>query len=394
MMRKRFLLIWLLIFIICPLLAQDKSAQDSLEQEILAHPESDLVLLGKTRAVLLDSFKAADTAKARKVVQYMESRFDATKMIVLYPAEQLLVAYGLNDFQKVLAFARNNDLESEPELNRNAPDPGTFYDDMIELLRRTEGRLRMDIRRSDLAPHEREFALLLLSDMLGQERGDQLQREAFQRKLNEEADDYLATYTNSEYNPYVRQYIRFVYVKSDWGYGLGGSLGYLALPNDLSRHLGDYVLFSLNLEGAYKQLYVNLGLDFGATHEIPNGFEYNGTWYSGMKIMLASGILAAGPMITLGGGFLAIPTVGISYMEFSQPDNEKSESANGVKMGFAAWALNASFRVPLGGEEGSSFISISAGYRQAMTSIELAKGGYTFVNVGYTLFDWPMLRDL
>jgi hypothetical protein len=373
--------------------AQERPARDSLEQEIMAHPAPDIVLLTKARAVLLESLAAGDTAKARKVWRYMETQFDPKRMMVLYPSEQLLVSYWLGDFSAILTFARTVDT-NEPGVQRISPQPDQFYDEMIALSQRNEGKLRMDIRRGALAPHERDFLLLLLSDMLGQGRGSELQREAFQRQMNEEADTYLETYAASEYVPYVRKYIRFVFVKSDWGYGLGASFGYLALPNDLSRHLGDYVLFSLNFEGAYKRLYASLGLDFGITHKITKGFEYEGTWYDGMKVMHASGLLGAGAMIDLGGGLLVIPTLGISYMSFFQPDNEKTDSGSDVKMGFAAWAISASFRIPLGGEEGSSFISLSAGYRQAMTSIELAKGGYTFVNIGFGLFDWPTLRDL
>jgi hypothetical protein len=393
MSRTRSFLSVLLSFLAFSGFAQERAAQDSLEQEILARPATDIERLGKARALLLESLTVGDTAKARKVLQYMESKFDTNLIVVLYPSEQILVSYWLRDFPGILLFARTLDT-NEPEPIKITPPPDQLYDDMIQLIRQYEGTLRMDVRRSDLAPHERDFLLLLLSDMLGQERGDQLQREAYQRKINEEADTYLATYANSEYAPYVRNYIRFVFVRSDWGYGIGASVGYLALPDDLGRHLGDYVLVSLNLEGAYKRLYVNLGLDFGITHEITKGFEYEGTWYDGMKVMHASGLLGAGVMFDLGGRLVVIPTLGISYMSFFQPDNEKTESGSDVKMGFAAWAISASFRIPLGGEEGFSFISISAGYRQAMTSIELAKGGYTFVNVGFGIFDWAMQRDL
>jgi len=394
MQNRRILLLVIGILFGLPLSAQQQSPQDSLEQEILAHTVTDGELLAKSRAVLLESFKAADTAKARKVLRYIDSRFDRTKTITLYPSEELLVFYLLGDFQKVLSFARTVDSGEEYSQRAIVPDADLFYDDMIELSRREEIRLREKIRESNLAPHERDFVALLLRDILGQDQGDELQHESFQRRMNEEADDYLATYTDSEYNPYIRNYIRFVWVESVWGYGFGLSLGYLGLPNALSIHLGDYALFSFNFEGAYGQAYMNLGVDIGLAHDITKGFEYDGSWPAGLSVMLASGILSFGPMLEFGEGFLAIPTAGISYMNFAPPEKEKEEMGVDVSMGFAAWALGVSFRIPVGGEGANSFITINAGYRTAITNIELAKGGYTFVNIGFGIFGRPLERDL
>lgn len=392
MASRRFPLLIFGLLLACPLPAQERPLGDSLEQENLTHAETDAVLLGKSRAALLESLKAADTTKARKVLQYMETKFDLKRMLVLYPSEELLVAYTLGDYTTILSFAKRFDAE-ENALERIAPDPDQFYDDMIDLSRRNEGRLRMDVRRSDLAPHERDFALLLLTDMLGREKGDEMQRDAFQSTINEAADSYLSSYAGSEYNPFVRKYIRFVMVKSMWGYGYGAALGYLSLPATMSRHIGDYALLSFYAEGVYKQAYACLGLDVGLARSITSEFEYNGTWQEGLSVMHFSGLLAVGPMLELGSGFLAIPTAGISFMDFSPPENEKEKSGIDVSMSFAAWALGASFRIPIGGEDGRLFITINAGYRKAMTSIELAKGGYTFLTIGLGVFDRPPERD-
>lgn len=393
MEHRRILFLVVGVLFALPLAAQERAGQDSLEQEILSHPETDAVVLGKSRAVLLESLQSEDTAKARKVLQYMERKFDSKRLIVLYQPEHLLVAYWLGDYPRILSFARTYDA-GEPVLERIAPNPDQFYEDLIDLSRSNEGKLRMNIRRSALAPHERDFALLLLTDILGRERGDQLQQEAFQRKLNEDADVYLNSYANSEYNPYVRKYIRFVMVKSDLGYGFGLSLGYLGLPPALSHNLNDYALMSLSFEGAYKLAYAYIGLDIGFAHEVANAFEYNGSWPKGLSIMHTSGTLAFGPMLELGSGFLVIPTAGISYMDFSPPETEKEETGSDVSLSFGAWAIGASFRIPLGGEEGSTCITINASYRKAMTDIDLAKGGYTSLTIGFGVFGRQEKRDL
>jgi hypothetical protein len=392
MANRRVLLVALGIMLANTLLAQQRSAQDSLEQEILAHPATERVLLGKSRAVLLESFKAADTAKARKVLQYMQAKFDWKRWVVLYPEEQLLVSYWLGDYSRVLSYARAVDTGGEM-LEGIEPERDQFYDDMLDLSRKSEGALRMNVRRSSLAPYETDFALLLLSGILGQDRGDPTEREAFQKKMNDAADAYLTSYANSEYNPFVRKHLRLVMLKSVWGYGYGLSIGYLGLPSTLSRYMDDYALLTLCAEGAYKQAYAYIGFDIGMAHGLTQGFEYNGTWEEGLSVMHFSMLLSVGPMLELGSGFVAIPTAGISYMDFSPSETEKEKIDGDVSMSFAAWALGASFRIPLGGEEGTSFVTVNAGYRRAMTNIEMAKGGYAFITVGFGLFGRPMERD-
>jgi hypothetical protein len=391
--RRRLLLLLCAALVTAASPAQQRTAQDTLEQEILAHPETDLVLLGKTRAVLLESLKAADTEKARKVMQFMESKFNGKRMVLLYQEEELLVNYWLGNYSKVLSFARSVDAD-EKRQERIAPQLDQFYDDLVDLSRHHEGSLRMNIRRGSLAPHERDFVLLLFSDIIGRQWGSDAEQMAFQTKMNDEADSYLASYANSEYNIFVRKYIRFVYARSEWGYGYGLSLGYIGVPSTMSRHLGDYFDLSFNGEAAYKQVYAHVSFDIGFPRDVKKEFEYKGTWPKGLSVTHVSLLLAAGPLLTLGNGFMAIPTVGISFMDFSPPENEEDKTEDKLSLSFAAWSLSANFHIPLDGEDGGSFITVNAGLRRAMTGIELARGGYTFITIGFGIFGRPVLRDL
>jgi hypothetical protein len=58
---------------------RDSSA--SIGREILAHPETDLAILGKARAVLTEAITSADTSKAKRVLGFLESHFVLTPYV-------------------------------------------------------------------------------------------------------------------------------------------------------------------------------------------------------------------------------------------------------------------------------------------------------------------------
>jgi hypothetical protein len=371
-------------------LAREAPTQDSaqtIQQEILAHSETDLSLLGKSRAVLLEAIQAADTAKAHSVLAYMASRFDPSKIIALYQHEELWIAFWVRDYEKVFRFTTRAapDERLAPRLLRPIDD--LFFPELVDASRGAATRLRGGVKDADLPPHKKDFLLLMFDYLISLSAPTREEVESHQQKLNADADEYLALYRDSEFNAFIRGQIRYVVLTSDWGYGLEAGLGYLALPDKLSRSMKDFGLLSFAVEATYKNAYAGFRLDVGAAHNMRKGFDYNGTWKDGLLLMHWGGMLAVGPRITPGNGFMFTPHAGIGFINFAPPEDEKKIAGNDVSLTVGAIGVGSNFDIPLGGEETSIFLRVYAGHRWAVTNIDLAKGGYTYITLGVDFFE-------
>jgi hypothetical protein len=359
----------------------------SIEQQILSHEETDLAVLGKARAVLWESIKAADTAKARAVLGFMATRFDNSKITVLYPVEEVWLAFWLRDYELLFARVAADTAVRFSRAVKLWPTEDLLLVNIEEASRAALPRLQDGIRTADLPSYKRDFLLLLL-DYVAAPRGmNYEERDAYQQKLNKAADEYLAQYKDSEFNAYVRGRISVVIVTSDWGLGIEGALGYLALPGSLSRTMKDFGILTMTFEATYKKAYAGIRLDLALPHNMRKGFEYKGTWKDDLLMSEIGAFLALGPVITPGNGFVFTPHAGVGVINFSPPEKEKNIPGNDVSMTFATLGIGSNFDIPLGGENTLYLLRVYAGQRWAVTNIPIAKGGYTFITMGLLFFE-------
>lgn len=149
------------------------------------------------------------------------------------------------------------------------------------------------------------------------------EKELYWKEMNLQSDEYIMTFKGSEFDPFVRQNLRYVIATSDWGWGIDFSTGYLNLPGTIGRYMTDYGLLSMGLETSYKNIYGCIRLDIGAAHGVRKEFYYNGRWNEGLKILHTGFTLEGGPILSLGNNFYFTPEIGISYMDFSPPPRRK-----------------------------------------------------------------------
>lgn len=375
---------------------QDKTQTNSseqIEQEILRHEETDLSLLGKARTVLIEALTNKDTAKAAKVLQYMESKFDSSKIVVLYPVERIFTGLWLKEYQSVFSCVLNPEFDSPDYTKKITPQRDLFYNDIKELSRKESTSLEEGIKGSTLPSYKKDFLLLLLRSMTMKDDTEE-EKADYWKELNRQSDEYLSYYRDSEFRPFIRKYLRYVIKTSPWGYGYEFSVGYLSLPGTLSRHIDDFGLLSMAFESSYKSLYGCLRLDIGMAEKIRKEFSSNGLWTDGMKVSEVGALLAFGPMISFGNRLTFTPNLGIGYMNFSPPDEERNKYGQEVSISFPAWSIGFNFDIPLGHESTWTYLRFNVGHRSAMTNPGIAKGGYTFITIGLDLFGRPSYRDL
>ncbi len=137
----------LLVVPFAALFAQEMQEGDStntIEKEILAHRETDISVLGKTRAVLVEAIQSGDTTKVRKVLTYIERRFDPAKVTVLYPQEEILIAYWLRDYETALSFIAEEEVEDEGNREKLYPERDLMFERIAGGIR--ERRVAVDCR--------------------------------------------------------------------------------------------------------------------------------------------------------------------------------------------------------------------------------------------------------
>ncbi len=377
--------------------AQEVQTPDSLsriEREILAHPETDISVLGKSRAALVEAIQAGDTARARSVVTFLDRRFDTSRVVTLYPGEKLLLAYWLREYDQVFAFVEGGEADVERPVQKIYPQNDLMFDKLLVESDRARPQLMENLTTSGMASDQTDFLALLFDDIMGAKDDSEESRAEFQELMNKRADEYLAEHKDSRYNAYVRDNIRYVIARSDWGWGYEIGAGYLALPANLNEHMRDFGVLTLALEGAYQQWYGCVRMDIGAANHLKKGFSYEGEWKDGLQVMHIGALLAGGQKISLGNNFTVTPTVGIGVLNFSPPEEVRNQEGNDVSLTVAAFALGANFDIPLGGEQGSPFLRLNVGHRVALTNNAIARGGYTFITLGINFFNRPLIRDL
>lgn len=369
------------------------SSNKAIEQEIKAHEETDLSLLSKSRAVLIKALTEKDTAKAANVLEYMQGKFDTSKVVILYPVEKVLVEFWLGNYQSIFESVLQPQFENPDYSNKLTPQHDLFYYDLKEISRKKSALLNNMIKYSSLPQYKKDFLYLLLNSMI--KKNDTIEEQAaYWEEMNRQSGEYLAFNKDSEFNPFIHKYLRYVLKTSPWGFGYEFSVGYLALPVNLSRNFDDFGLLSMAFESSYKDIYGCLRLDLGIAEKIRKEFTANGgTWNEGMKVSHVGALLAFGPMISLGNNFTLTPNAGIGYMDFSPPDQEKNKFGEEVSISFPVWALGLNFDVPFKGESSTLFFRFNIGHRSAMTDMDIAKGGYTFITIGIDLFGRPSYRD-
>jgi hypothetical protein len=109
------------------LYAQGKDSSKSIVQEILSHPETDVAVLAKSRAVLLEAVRAKDVAKEKSVIENMHQRFDTSKIVILYPYEEILFSFWIADYERIFFFVKDPYFGIEQSQDKMLPQQDFLY---------------------------------------------------------------------------------------------------------------------------------------------------------------------------------------------------------------------------------------------------------------------------
>jgi len=299
-----------------------------IENEIRAH-RSEKELLIQGRYMLLDSLKAGNIEKVVEVRNYLMTLSD--DLLAFLPSEYFLILYLTGEFELLEEELRIWILDDDSKVEGVWQIKGEDYilPQLKLFAQKREIEIRQSINDEVYFGMQNEFLQLYLTYLLketysGFDSPDQ-------QEVNEEASHYLERYPNSEWNSYIREYIRIVYGPSSWFGGLAIGGGFMGLTQDLKRRYGNTGSFDFEIYGGYKQYGMAMDLLFGITeNQIEQTYTFsNGDeiiWRAGEAATVFRGTLNFFTYLKITDKFTLVPIAGIGLSSINPSQDEEDRN--------------------------------------------------------------------
>jgi len=244
-MKRHILLIVLLFAMVFSAFAQiEDEFQQSRKEKI-----------EKGRAYLLEKFIDRDYEKVKEIKDYL-MEMDDDNYVALTPFEQWHILLWTKEYDALTETLRHSDSVYFASYEKKV------FPEQDDLMRRLyyrsaedEHLLRFSLKEAQLPEEDLAFLTLFLDWLVRSENNDN------QDNWNAEADKFLAGYPNSEFEWFVRHWIRKQYVENDWGWGIGVDICGGFLTGSLKDKFLPIFGFGISMDVLYKKFLLNLGYD-------------------------------------------------------------------------------------------------------------------------------------
>jgi hypothetical protein len=195
-------------------------------------------------------------------------------------------------------------------------------DDLLRVLKNKTLAKRIELNgeliNSALAPEDKEFLSLLLDYCVHSDTSTDITQE----KLNQRADEYLKISTKPAMAEFVRKYIRYKIVASDWGFGFEFFSGYGVFSGQLQSHYKDNVPVGVAFDVIYKKftLYLRDYIGFSFTKHDFTGSS--AVWPKGSQVRVFLPEATLGYTIDNNKNYSLTPFAGISSCDIGPIEND------------------------------------------------------------------------
>ncbi|MDP4239721.1 MAG: hypothetical protein Q8904_09680 [Bacteroidota bacterium] len=228
-MRKQFIPILLsFVCLSCSALAQD------IANSIKNYEPSKSDIISRGRNLLLDSYVAGDLDKVTEAYLYLNNKVADSNYAVFSPFEQIYLgaltknyACSLHEILRMDSISR-----LDPSIRRKspiAPNNDQLSRNLAENSFIYLQNIYKNIDTSTLPAEDKSMLTLILNDIFkdNNPRVSQDIKDKVQNDINRQCDLFLGSYPQSKYEHYVRNYVRYAVERSDWGFGMDFSIGYV-----------------------------------------------------------------------------------------------------------------------------------------------------------------------
>ncbi|QCR21429.1 hypothetical protein [Pontibacter sp. SGAir0037] len=400
-MTKKLLVLIPLFFISLSTFAQT----DSLRNEILNYQESKAGMIDKGRRLLLEKFLAGDQEKVREVLQYLVTYEEDADYVAFYPLEKWLLYYWTEQYPLVLQdMLMADSILVSVSRTRIRPRQDVLAEKLLSYLMGKQAEAKLKIQLSDLTDAEKNVLILNLDYLLS----DTEQTPDVQEDLNRQAEQYLAAFPDSKYNPYVKSYIRFAFKPSTWGFAFEFFSGYGSFTENLETNFNNSIPMGIAFDIFYNRwgLYLRNYIGFSKTK---NALPFpDAIWSDGAQARVFLPEASLGYAVLDNRYVKLAPFAGISSMHISPTahDIEQIPEYKDVGLSFTTtYTAGLSLDLKLGkttavmrhanGEESYWFARIRYSYNQPQFNWKYTgyNGNFHSITIGIGGFGRVLKRD-
>ena len=255
---------------------------DSVERQILNYDDAKSVIISKGRSLLLDKFLENDMDKVKEIKNYLIEKGEDENYIALYPAEYWLVLYWTNEYEELLTSIMKFEMPfveyhfyptsitrfySSKYDNRIFPLPDMLYAKLLQYSKEKEDEIITQIQSANISFEKKTFLLMNFESLIKKS-------ESYQDTLNTQADSYVKTYPDSEYNDYIKKYIKYKFVLGNLGVAFEFFFGMNFPMGEIKNDYGDDVLGGGAIDVYYKKFEFVLRM-FGGSLSLKKDMDYS-----------------------------------------------------------------------------------------------------------------------
>jgi len=301
---------------------------DSIEEQILSHDNSKSVIISRGRSLLLDRFLENDMDKVKEIKNYMIEKGEDENYIALFTIEYWLILYWTNEYEELSHSIITYDSTKIASFNtRIRPPQDMLYSRLhLKSIENAEA-ITNQIQNSDVDIEMKNFLLLNFEFLI-------MENDSSQESLNIQAENFLNTFPETEYEDFINKYIKVRYVPKNWrgALELFVANGYNMLTGELKN---DYTNNRLSIGGSidvcYKRFELNLRVN-KAGCKTKRDFDYStGVYEKGSRMQIYLGEASLGFAAVNRGRFKLAPFAGVGSVSIEVPSNDETKKIPELK---------------------------------------------------------------
>jgi len=294
---------------------------DSLDNEIMSLPETDLTYIQNGRQLIMNALQENDVDKVKSIKYKLETKFQNTDVMPFWLGERILLHLISGQYELLLNTDCLDSIQHKDYSRFLKPPSDNLYNRLSQYVYDNQAKIERNIDECEYSEKDKAFLKVFIIFILEKKESNQISQD----DVNDVCDRFLIRYPKSEYDTFVRTNMRMKFVPSNWGYGFDFFSGTGQFKGPLNRYFTDHVPIGVAFDIQYQQYILYLRDYIGLGSKVAQEFDYKGTWPKDLSLEVFLPEASVGYVILDNNRYKMVPFIGISSMDISPPEQKKEE---------------------------------------------------------------------